>query len=509
MNKRIFKILTLIFMAIILTACNISEGDIKDRVGAPVNLKPPIQGKWEVVEKLSIEDEILDGEDMNIGMQGLFRKEALILGKDFTESPSFRIKNVNTNDYFSYKYKINPVELGIKEKDIQVITIMDEDKYFMDLSKINDTTAIIFKDDNFYKMNRISEEISIEEVKKYIEVEKSMVQSVESSIREDYESGILLGIKIPKYDEKLSLPKWEYRTLWLNTSNGTVKNAKVIDDLLLPRKNGFWKIFVDRIVEGNDVTDKIETEGHVMIMNDEEIEPEELERGFKKSNITRGISAKRNDKEGMYRLRNILFLSNDYISIEKIEGRENEKKTLEVLGIDNLDENRSLKLSDIIGKEGKDVFNEGTQTIINLNEDIKINETNIGLLRKDGYWTLKGRVNYVENEKELYKDFNLNAIPPEDMIKYDELIIPWSELDSKIAGLVDVFSSPNGELLIAQTEKELIVLRIENGKIVEDDELFSIELPSNANVVMAEWAVGKYTKVWEEEVLKNEQGQLK
>lgn len=499
MIKKFSKIIFILSLLILLSACNISEGDVKDRINAPENMKPPIEGKWKITDRLNDEDDSIDlTNDKNIDMEGLFRKEALILGKDFTEKPSFRIKNVKANDYFMYKYKKNYYDLGFEENTIQVITVLDSDKYFFDIIKLNKDTAIIYKDNNFYKLERVSKEVSLEEVSRYIEVERNMVQTVDNVTGEDLESGVLLGIKIPKYDNYNSIPKWEYKTLWLNTSNGEVKSSYIIDDLLLPRKNGFWKIAVDRVIDSGSVVDKIKTEGQIVNLDEYNKEP----------NRMLNINNKRGIKDEGYELKNILFLSNDYMSIEKIENKENEKRTLEILGIDNIDDEKGLKLSDILGEEGKDIFKEGVEANIDVNNKAKVSESNIGVGRKDGYWILKGRVNYVEKEKQLYKDFNIKAIPPEELVKYDKLSISWSELDSKIANLVDVFSSPNEELIIAQTERELLVLKVKDGEIVDENELYSIELPRNVSVVMAEWATGKYTNLWEEEVKKNDKSSL-
>lgn len=89
MIKKFSKIIFILSLLILLSACNISEGDVKDRINAPENMKPPIEGKWKITDRLNDEDDSIDlTNDKNIDMEGLFRKEALILGKDFTEKPS-------------------------------------------------------------------------------------------------------------------------------------------------------------------------------------------------------------------------------------------------------------------------------------------------------------------------------------------------------------------------------------------------------------------------------------
>ncbi|WP_410960559.1 hypothetical protein, partial [Salmonella sp. SKLX063344] len=92
--------------------------------------------------------------------------------------------------------------------------------------------------------------------------------------------------------------------------------------------------------------------------------------------------------------------------------------------IDNLEKKISIKLSDFIEEDGSKIFIEGLQSAISMDVDPIIDESNIGLFRRNGYWIFKGRVNYKESEEELYKNFNIKAIPPKEMVSYDKHLIP-------------------------------------------------------------------------------------
>ena len=148
---------------------------------------------------------------------------------------------------------------------------------------------------------------------------------------------------------------------------------------------------------------------------------------------------------------NILFVGNDYISVENIDLNRDSRRSLQIYAIDNIEERKPMTLSNLIGESGKEIFNEGARTVIPADSSVFPNETNIGLKRRNGYWIFYGRVNYKENEEELYKDFNIKAIPPKEMVSYDEIIIPWDAIKLAIPDAVDIFSSPNDEFIIVIT----------------------------------------------------------
>ncbi|HLS54406.1 MAG TPA: hypothetical protein VK031_10550, partial [Tissierellaceae bacterium] len=128
----------------------------------------------------------------------------------------------------------------------------------------------------------------------------------------------------------------------------------------------------------------------------------------------------------------------------------------------------------------------------------------IGLSRKNGYWMFKGRINYNQNNKELYKDFSISAIPPKDLVNYNELVLPWEAVKRKIPEAIDVYSSPNEDFIVVVTHGDLQIFEIANGQILDSKPVKTIDLPKNASIIMAEWATGRYANLWEEEVVRQD-----
>lgn len=497
MKKQRILILIILSM-LLLTSCNINSTDIGEKISAPKNNKPPILGKWEIKSLLKEEDGNPElGNDIYIGQEGLFHKDAVIIAGDYATNPSFKIKKVKTSDYLLYKYKTNPRSLNIDEEELQIITILKDNQYFYELIKINDEKLIVYIDDEFYIAEKIIDEVSIDEINRYIDIEKSMVRTFDTIDEEKLQTGVLLGIKIPTYDEDNDISNWEYRTIWINSQDRNIPEVYEIDDLFVPRKNGFWMINMEREMYRDNIRDRINIVPKFTQEAVEDIEEDE-EKGIK--TILEGRSSIKRSFPSV--LKNILFIGNDYISIEKIDLDLNNKKTLEIYGLDNIEDENPIKLSDIIGPEGKQIFEEGAENILSL-ESAQLNETNMALDRKNGYWIFKGRVNYKQNEEQLYKDFNIKAIPPVEMVKFDELIIPWNILKSQIPQAIDVYSSPNEEFIIVVTHSNLLIYPVSNGEIISKEAIKKIPLVANSSIIMSEWAVGRYTDIWQNEIIKN------
>ena len=491
----------MILLPLILSACTIRDSNIQDKIASPGNNTTPIQGKWVIEEKVvtSEENEIIDDSvtpepvDIYIGKEVLFNKDAVVVADDYANNPTFKFKNVDTNDYLLYKYKINPSKLDIESENIQVITALKDNQLFYEFVRYNEDHLLVFLNNSFYKMRKVVDEVSSEEVNRYISIENNMMRTFDTIELEDINSGVLLGIKIPTYDEENEVPDWEYKTIWFRSENRNIIKYE-LDELLVPRKNGFWIVDVDRTNTNNSINDKIVAIPQFTSkssVNNEELLYAGLDGGSSFLMAAKPTIVK-----------NILFIGNDYISIEKTEVDNKNKKTLEIYAVDNIEDERPMKLSDIVGEDGKFLFNEGSQNIQSLGENAVLNESNVGLVRRNGYWTLKGRINYIQNEEELYKDFNIKAIPPKTMVSYDEVDITWDTISAQFPKAIDVFSSPNGEFIIVVTDSELQIYPTDNGEITSLEPISRTEIPSNASIIMSEWALGRYPEIWEREMIK-------
>lgn len=494
--KKIILIITLLLSIVFMTSCNIDDGPAVDRIKAPEINISPITGKWilssNINENTSGNSELK--ADLHLNKEVLFHKDGVVIGEDFSTEPTFKIKTVDAYDYLLYKYKTTPISLGIEDSNITVITILNENQYFYEFIKYGEEELVVKIEDSFYKLTKVVDEVSIDEINRYIDVEKNTIRALNIAEVNEQQSGALLGIKIPSYDEKGQLADWKYKTIWINSLNNKIIGVYELEDLLVPRKNGFWMVKVNRIYNGL-IQDEISATPLFKLSNTFTIDDDINLFSSSRPNLEEDLSS-------VAILNNIQFVGNDYISIEKINKFDEEKKTLEVYSLDNIDERKPINLSDLIGEDGKRIFTEGAQSVVSIDSQITLNEENVGITRKSGYWTIKGRVNFVQNDEELYKDFNIKAIPPKEMINYDSHIISWNELKMNIPETIDAFSSPNNDIIIVSTYSHLLIYNIFDGNL-NTVPIAKIELPENSSIVMSEWSIGRYPTIWQNEVIKN------
>ena len=492
--KKLYLIIISIILVSLLSSCSVSKFETKDKIKAPENKLPPLLGKW-VVEKVT-DGTYSDGieETPEFNKEALFHESAAVMGEDYILNPVYKLKNVNLSDYLLYKYKMSPEDLGLEEGEVQIITVFSNNQFFNEFIKYKNDEVVSFIQDKFYFFKRSVEQVSLEEIQRYINVEKNIMRISGMEEVDTLRSGILLGIKSYYYDEESQEDNWNYKTLWIRTNNrDTASIYELKDGLLLPRKKGFWLVDVNREMKNNSIRDKINA---IQIGKfKEEIEEESLSL-FRMATVADST----NIVEPSI-LKNILYIGNDYISTETIDVSNN-RKTIQVSPIDYLKDERSIKISDVIGEEGLNIFTEGAQGIIKANSNIELNEESFGLSRRNGYWIMKGRINYISGKEELYKDYNIKAIPPKELVNYDDLVIPWNIIKSKVPEAIDAFTSPNEDVILIVTRNHILIYGIYDHDISQK-EIGKIKLNNSDSIVMAEWAVGRYTMIWEEEIIKN------
>lgn len=504
--KKLSMILIIVFIISILSSCTIVEGNISDRISSPDNNSPPIQGKWIIDELLKSTFSQLNTDEANalIGGEALFHKDAVVIGDAYSNMPSFKIKKVDASNYLLYKYKTTPKILGIEEEKVDIITILNDNTYFYEFIRVNDDTILVNISDSFYRLKKTVEEVSVDEIQRYISVEKSMNRTFGAAEVENFQSGVLIGIKIPSFDVTNQVPIWEYKTIWINSQNKSIEGIYELNKLLMPRKNGFWIIENQRKVVGNSVNDELTAIPQFRIDDTASLEDELILFSNNDMMKREDISLANTEAEIILPsiLKNILFLGNDYISIENIDIDRNSRRTLQIYAIDNLVDKKPIKLTDLLGDNGKEIFAEGARSVVSLDPLTILNEENVGLIRRNGYWTMKGRINYKQNEEELYKDFNIKAIPPKEMVSYDEQTIPWDAIRLIVPDVVDAYSSPNNEFIVVITSSHLVIYYLEDSDIVNNP-VARIKLPFDSSIIMSEWALGRYANVWQNEVIKN------
>ncbi|WP_416198270.1 MAG: Lipoprotein [Sporanaerobacter sp.] len=491
--RKLNLIAVLIVLILILTSCGFKDIDTNEKIISPNNNIPPISGQWKIDKYKRASSKGLSDEEVNkiIDKKALFHKKVVVIGDDIYLSPSYKLKNVNSLDYLLYQYKVNPDFLGIRNKKMQVISMSSEEQFYYEFIRETDDEMIVNIDGVFFHLTKISDELDDKEINSYIEKIAGKTKALSTKEDEILRSGIILGLRYYEEGESQNEEgEYKYRTIWICSKNKTVDKIYETENLFVPRKSGFWKIGVDRISIEENIKDII----YAYPAN-----KKSDEMGFEEIPYEDNYNTKKQ----------INYVGNNYMVVEITEGQNRAKSTLQVLPIDNIKNANPIKISDIAGESGKNAFYEGATRYFSTDSkfqnkyiDLKPTEENFGIVRRNGHWVMKGRINLNEENEKSYVDFNIKTITPKELVNYDELAISWNAVKMRVPQATDVYTSPNGDIAVVLTHNSLMVYAIENGELSQEP-IKKIKLNSGEKVVMNEWATGKYIYIWEEEFLKN------
>ncbi|HLR36163.1 MAG TPA: hypothetical protein VK071_12660 [Tissierellales bacterium] len=481
--RRLSLILISVFLILVLTSCGIENVENFEKIAAPNNITPPITGEWKVEKyKIGNGTNILDKDiEKFMGKKVFFYNDIVGVEDRFSLEPTYKVKNVNASDYLFYHYKINPEFLEIEDEQIQIISIASKEQLYYEIIKKDDKNIIINIEGVFFFLSKLSDEVDTKVIEKYKREREEIPGGSLKESDDILRTGLLLGLRYYNQEtENKDEGPWKYRTIWIHSHNKSLKDIYEIENILLPRKTGFWKVVTDNNIYAYPYT------------------KEHLDKSIKLQS------------EVDFDTQIIRYVGNDYISIENIESNAKGRANLQTYIIDNFDSRKPIKISDVGGENLKAAFLEGAgkgKALSKVKKDNEIkrknNEENFGLTRKNGHWILKGRISYEENGKQDFTDFNIKAVPPMELVYYDELSIPWNGIKMKIPEVIDAYTSPNDDIAVIITHKYMAIYPINNGELAKEP-LGKVSLNSDEEVVMAEWAIGRYVNVWEDVFLKND-----
>lgn len=413
----------------------------------PVAIKSfPIEGRW-IVTRCVLTDSSATSES---NTEEFWNKEAIFSGQEVyfnnesCKNPNFKIKILDTKSYFWDNFKIRPADLGISEKKVKVITISSDDTFFDEYVQTNDNQII--KNNNGTLLFFTRQEPGVNKLPFAYEPKSSKISMTKFQKDIVSKSGILLGIKHKEENG------YSYKTLWISSKYKNLDEIKEVQNILVPRKNGFWQIGMDR----NTLW------GKSLNSNSSK---------YKSRTLTNG---------------EITFVGNEYISLD------NKDSELEVVAIDNLNGD-NIAFSKAFGSDAGEALKKSAELFLKrLNkktvdqEEMKYMEKNWAVARRSGRWILRGRTES--------GDFDIAYATPSILTTYDDLYISFNSIKKIVPDAVDAYTSPNKDILLIVTNTNIKVFSIDNkdiGKIKAD-----IKLKDNESVIMGQWATGEYVEEW-------------
>ncbi len=494
--KKFLKIFIMFFSVLLLSSCTGENLDLSGKIKAPDNIKPPLNGTWKIESFINAVNPNLTEKAAGtyLGKEVLIDNELVAISSNYTLSPSFKVKNVNTKDYL-WEYKISPEVLGIEDETIKIVTVISADQFYYEFLIIEDGKVLLFLDNGFFNLKKESDIVDEYKIKERMVKGKVMTELDESA---PTKTGVLIGLKSP-IENSLN-EEYNYRTLYLRFDNRKVTSSYVKDGLIAIKKNGFWTVKVDNL-EIREDDNKIQNNSLSKIENQKMAGQKEIIIK-NKSDLTK----------------NITYLGNDFISLENVEfDREAEKeiRTLSLYALDNVNKGLSLNIVDVLGENGSKFFYESMfkddeirlkRELIE-NQNTEIDENNFGIGRKNGHWDLVGRVNYSEEGENRLNDFYLKTIIPEKFVSYDNLSNPMQAIKANFPNTVDAFESPNKDVIIVMSNNSLNFYGMDK-KEMGDIPIAKVNLLKKEEVVMLEWTNDKHPQNWDEEFLKDDYEKL-
>lgn len=496
--KRIGQAIVLLLLTGILAGvaggCIGQNTDFTLKVIPPQNLQLPLQGTWEIVSLLQEGTAAAqDPAQKWVGKNLYFADKYVLLGEYLLLNPRYQVKRVAAETYLFYRHQVFPADLHFQDREIEVLTLSDDHLFFCELLREEDDKLLLNLFNNSYLVRKISDEVD-ETVFSSLEATEEATESLNIGILTETASnhtGVLLGLRAP-YEDRQGNTGEQYRTLWLALTDQKLAPVLETKTILFPRKSGFYRLQVVRKEEGEKKED--------ILIVDHIFRPDEEESALELPLDPLSWEG----KEGCI-ARKIRFIGNDYVSVEETVkqtsvsgGSTSEDSKLHLFAVDSLPGMKAVKISDLAGPSAVTAMEHGKQKLLqqlDLEQTGQLDEKNFGLARKMGYWIFNGRVNYQKKDAYEKADFNITVIPPNDVVCYNKLHIPWTRVKNHVPSAIDVFTSPAKDLALVVTNNEIIVYGMYQENLA-DPPLEKIPLSGGEEVIMAEWALGHYVEDW-------------
>ncbi|VYU18530.1 hypothetical protein [Clostridium tertium] len=469
--------LLLILLFTLIVGCSKVDGKDTQSIKAPKNESLSIGGAWKI-EDINILDEEIENTEEILKQSGnlisISNNKVSIFNKEYL-NPSFKLKVVDEDYVLSYELnlKINDIIDDISKLD--VISIIDSNSIVGEFIHLDEDNGYLFYSGMLIKLFR--------EDKSPKDIENSKDKVEAEFLNEDYNSdvGAMIALKTPRtLNEDGTYSAEEYRTLWVSFKDQKLQPTIEKENIVFPRLNGIWTI-----------------ESDIYNRDDKHVEyftAKPLEGKVEENNLVLYSD------QNIYK--NINFISNDYISIEKYEGNSfnNIFPIYQTVPIDNINSNVGISIDEIFSGDAKEKykndFNEALNTLSDSKKDLvsAVDYTNFTLKRNEGKWTLNSNI-ITDDLEEDGITFKLSLSPSKKLLNYDTLLIPWKDLKGKFPFITDAYTAPTGRLAFIVLNDKLLIYELED-KNIKGNPLEVINLRNDEEIIMVEWASGSYVSTW-------------
>ncbi len=344
-------------------------------------------------------------------------------------------------------------------------------------------------------------------------------------------SALLVAIGSRQNESTTEFVERRFRTFLIETDGQRARLVATLPDIVVPHGNGFWRAGVitscsvstapeatpgkgqEESAEDNSSWDEafyfspVDENSKIPPLG--QVEPcDHRSRGEVRDAASR-ISLYMPGAPCSFHTESIAFVSSQLVAINYYDGQS---EACEPRGFHWNSESKVLRFGvtdaisfkEFTGDTGWEAYNaavrkasvdlqkEGFNCDIFSEEDEVLEDTHWTLHRKEGRWAAV-LAWHDSAACEYFADINLML--PKSLTDYDTLQLPWSSLANQIKDLQDAFTSPTGNLLLARTNEGTAVYSLGEGRAGQK----LLDLPAG-QIVMVQWALGKYADVWAKEL---------
>lgn len=490
MFKRRLLTPTLIFFLILLpVGCANSAGASAGKIVSPAVSTCPLEGKWTVLQELGTKGNGQGTQQQWVGDTAQFTTGLTVIDGHVWKEPSYKIKRVKAQDYLMTKYiPLSGISLP-EEQEVEVITVYAPANFLGEFMKLDQGRMISFVQNKALLLEKVADQV---------DSSLETANSQAPDLNKDGEagiSGVLLGLKTPDNGS------FSYRTLWVAADDTKLRPVLTAKQIFFPRSSGFWKLTVQDVSGGGQTDNRLEARDIATKIPAGLPKERPDAKAGKNMDMSMDLNTDINtEAETESGTKIIDYIGNDYVAVETETAGINR---LQVLPVDKIAAPAGIKISDLLGDKGLSVYlSAREQALTALNRQgitsaaADPSGENFGLVRKNGHWYLMGRINYQKGGTPGQADFNLNIIPPANLIFYDTLGLSWQNIKDRAPDAVDAFTSPNKEIALIKTKNKLYIYAV-LGEQLAGRPLAELALEEGESIIMAEWATGSYVDSWE------------
>lgn len=469
--KKIVKFIVLIFSLIIFSSCsNNNPEELNNLIQTPKQEQLSITGTWKVEEVSGKKN--LDGKEVPQKDDLIYIDKNLVtIGDNYAFPPSFSSKYVKLSKYLKNR--------GIENKNIDkdqnvvVINASQGQLFSKDFIKISDTEMYIIVNDNFIKIEKISNKVDNKILNNFAKkASKERTTTAEGQeVSED--QALLIGVR-ERVDNSSDDSLNNYYTYLIRIKDDGNISYKKAYSIFLKNKEEYWSVNT----KSNNITN-----------NYDELLAYPIRLRSKMSDPS--FRAKYSIKDINLNMR-LNYVSSDFISIDYTSiANDNPIRKYAILETNAVSNGAFLTLQEFTGEEDSDlIFKERVIEEANINfkdfdeKNLSIDNTNFGILRNQGQWIFQSSI-FSGNGK----DFVQNFFPMEIAIgnqmlnkNSDKNIITRDQVRNINSQFKDYYILSNGNYIVIQTPDELLVHRIKD-KLIEKNPIYSIPTIDSTTIV--------------------------